>query len=489
MRTLKGTKNKVVSGLSWKLLERFGVQGIQFIVQLYLARLLEPAHYGMLSIMVIFTTLANVFIHSGLNMALMQNKDVKENDFSSVFWVSLGIAVVMYGLIYIFTPVIEAVYEMPGLTTPMRVLALMLLPGAFNSVQNAKVGRKLDFRKSFFSHVISIVVSGTVGILMAYHGLGVWALVAQSLTNVVVACLVMLITVRWIPGLVIDIQRLKVLFGFGWKLLVSGLLDTLYQDLRSMVIGLKYDTSTLGYYSRGKQYPQFLMNSINSAVQAVMLPAMAAKQEQPGQVKRMMRNSIRLSAFIVFPMMAGLAGVAPAFVELTLTEKWMPCVPYLQIYCFTMAFYPVHSCNLQAINAMGRSDLFLKLEIIKKSYGIVVLVIATLCFRSPLAIAMSGILTTWLSWFVNASPNKKLLNYSYLEQIMDLLPQMLLSLFMGVAVYCVTFLGLSDWLTLLLQIPLGVVIYVLGAKLLRLEAFDTLWKAVKIPVQKLFHRK
>ena len=231
--------SRVSKGIAWKLLERFGMQGIQFVVQLYLARLLDPAHYGMLSIMVIFTTLANVFIHSGLNTALMQNKDVKENDFSSVFWVSLGIAMVMYGLIFIFTPVIEAVYETPGLTTPMRVLALMLFPGAFNSVQNAKIGRRLDFKKSFFSHIAAIVVSGLVGIVMAYTGFGVWALVAQNLTNVTVTCLVMLISVRWVPRFVFDIDRVKVLFGFGWKLLVSNLLDTLYQDLRSMVIGLK----------------------------------------------------------------------------------------------------------------------------------------------------------------------------------------------------------------------------------------------------------
>ena len=467
-------RSKVATGLMWKLLERFGVQGIQFVVQLYLARLLDPAHYGMLSVMVIFTTLANTFIQSGLNTALMQNKDVKENDFSSVFWLTLGIAAGMYAALYAGAPLIEGAFGMEGLASPLRVLALMLFPGALHSVQNARIGRALDFRKAFVSQIAAVLLSGAAGIAMASNGYGVWALVAQSLLNTVVACLVMCFTLRWRPRPVFEVTRVRVQFGFGWKLMASGLLDTLYQDLRSIVIGLKYDDATLGFYNRGKQYPQFLMNAINSAVQSVMLPAMAADQENRARVKQMMRTSIRLSAFIVFPLMAGLAATAPALVRWTLTEKWVPAVPYIQIYCVTMAFYPVHSCNLQAINAMGRSDLFLKLEIVKKLYGLAILAVAAFCFDTPLAIALSGILTTWLGWLVNANPNRNLLGYSYSEQARDFLPQLLLSAAMGAAVYAVNLLRLPDAATLLIQIPLGIALYAGGAVLLRLEA----WKQV-----------
>ncbi len=205
-----------------------------------------------------------------------------------------------------------------------------------------------------------------------------------------------------------------------------------------------------------------------------MLPAMAARQDDKTRVKEMMRRSMTMSAYVIFPMMAGLAGVSVPLITILLEERWLPCVPYMIVYCCTMAMYPVHSCNLQAINAMGRSDLFLKLEIIKKSYGVVVLAIAALCFNTPLAIAASGILTTGISWFVNAYPNRKLLDYSYADQVMDLLPQLLLSVFMGVAVYCMTFLGLNVWVTLLIQVPVGVAIYVLGSRLLRLESFEVL---------------
>ena len=244
---------------------------------------------------------------------------------------------------------------------------LMLIPGAFNSVQLAKVSREMDFKQVFRSNIGGVVLSGVAGIILAYCGAGLWALVAQTLLNVVFACTVMFITVKWRPKLVCNLRRVKVLFAFGWKLLVSSLLDTLYQDLRSLVIGKKYDAGTLGYYNRGKQFPQFFISAVNGTVQSVMLPAMSAKQDEPEKVKDLMRSSVTLSSYVIFPMMAGLAAVAPALVELLLTEKWLPCVPYMQIYCFSLAFYPVHSCNLQAINAMGRSDIFLKLEISKRA--------------------------------------------------------------------------------------------------------------------------
>ena len=455
------------------------MQGVQFVLQIVLARILDSNHYGALSLMVIFTTLANVFIQSGLNTALIQNKDVKEEDYSSVFWVTLGIAVIMYGGIYLSAPLIADAYKMPDVIWPLRVLALMLFPGTMNSVQLAKVSREMDFKKVFYSNIGGTLISGIVGIVIAYMGGGLWALVAQNLLNTVVVCIVMWFTVKWRPKLICNLTRVKSLFSFGWKLLVSGLIDTLYQDLRSLVIGKKYSADTLGFYNRGKQFPQFMINSINGTVQSVMLPAMSAEQEHKERVKAMMRKSITLSAYIIFPMMAGLAGVAAPMVELILTDKWLPCVPYLQVYCFTFAFYPVHSCNLQAMNAMGRSDMFLRLEIIKKIYGIVALVIAVFCFDSPLAIAMTGIVTTVISCFVNASPNKKLINYSYFEQMKDVLPFMLAALAMLGAVLVVGMLPFSPIVILLLQILVGVIVYVGISVVARFEPFTMLLNMVR----------
>ena len=471
--------NSISKGLAWKLLERFGVAGGQFILQIILARLLDPEHYGILSIMIIFTALANVFIQNGFNTALIQNKDVEDDDYSSVFWVTFGVAGALYVGLYFAAPLIAQFYNMPDIVGPFRVLSLMLFPGAINSIQLAKVSRQMDFRKVFTSHICAIVVSGVVGIVIALNGGGLWALVAQTLTNVFISCVVMTFTTKWYPRIVCNWGRIRVLFSFGWKLLASSLLDTLYQDLRSLVIGKKYDSETLGYYNRGKQFPQFIIGAINGAVQSVMLPAMSAEQDDKAKVKAMMRNSITVSAYVIFPMMAGLAGVATPLVRLLLTDKWLPCVPYLQIYCFTFAFYPVHSCNLQTINAVGRSDMFLKLEIIKKCYGLVALIIAVFCFDSPIAIAMTGIITTAISCFVNASPNKKLIGYSYFEQMCDILPSFAASLVMLAGVWAVGLLPLTPILLLVLQILVGVLIYLGISASTKMMPFVILLKILK----------
>lgn len=468
----------MIRAIFWKLMERFGVQGIQFVLQLYLARLLDPSHYGTLSLMIVFTNLANVFIQTGFNTALIQNKEVTDEDYSSVFWASLSVAAIMYGIIYIGAPVIGAFYAMPEIVWPLRALALMLFPGSLNSIQLAKVAREMDFKKMFYSNVGGILIAGIAGIVIAYLGGGLWALVAQSLLNVTAACLVMLFTANWRPRLVFNVKRVIVLFRFGWKLLASSLLENIYNNLSSLVIGKKYDADTLGYYSRGAQFPQFIINAISGAIQSVMLPALSADQDDKAKVKFTMRTSMTMSAFIIFPMMAGLAAVSTPLVALLLTEKWLPSVPYMQVFCFSLAFIPVHSCNVQAINAMGRSDIFLKLEIIKKAYGIALLVIAVFCFESPMAIAMTGLISTLISWFVNASPNKKLIGYSYAEQLQDILPVLFVSLVMYGVVRLVgnwcEAAQLMDVVILVVQIITGIASYLLLSWILKLQSFTAL---------------
>lgn len=471
--------------LIWKFLERIGVQGIQFVLQVVLARLLDPEHYGVLSLMIIFTTLANVFIQNGFNTALIQNKDVTEDDYSSAFWVSVAIAAVIYTVLFFAAPFIAAFYKVPDLVKPFRVLCLILFPGAWNSIQLAKVSRNMDFKKVFYSNIGGYVIAGVVGIVVALLGGGLWALVAQALLNVLAACVVMAFTVRWRPRMVCNLARVGVLFSFGWKILVSTLLDTLYQDIRSLVIGKKYTADMLGYYNRGKQFPQLITNSINGTLQSVLLPAMSAEQDKKENVKTLMRNTVIMGSFLLFPMMAGLAGVATPLVRLLLTDKWLPCVPFLQTYCFILAFRPVHSSNLQAINAMGRSDIFLKLEIIKKSVGIVTLVIAVFCFDSPVAIAMTGAITTIASCFINAYPSKKLIGYSYMEQVKDFLPALVVSLVMCAVVLTIGRLSLAPVWTLLIQMAVGVTVYVGISAVFRLKAFLQLMKMLKAEKQKL----
>lgn len=472
----KNSSNVISGALTWKLLERLGVQGVQFVIQVLMARILSPEHYGVLAMMLIFVNLANVFIQTGFSTALIQNKDVTEEDYSSVFCLSTLVAVAAYVLIFAAAPLIGRFYKMPELVAPLRVIALVLFPGALNTVQLAKVSRELNFRVVFTSNILAIVISGVVGLLIACNGGGLWALVAQVLLNVTVASVTMLFTVPWRPDLICNFQRVRMLFSFGWKLLASGLLDTLYHDLSSLIIGRKYSSGTLGYYNRGRQFPQFLINAVNGTVQSVMLPVMSAKQDDRQCLKEIARNSVTISSYILFPVMAGLAAVAPPVVSLLLTDKWLPSVPYLRIFCFSLAFYPVHSCNLQVINAMGRSDVFLKLAVIKRSMGCILLFGAVVLFDSPVALALTSVAATLVNCFVNAYPNKKLIGYSYREQMQDVLPSGLAAMGMLAGVLLVGRLPLPDVARLTVQVLSGVGLYLLISVIFRLSPFVMLLK-------------
>jgi O-antigen/teichoic acid export membrane protein len=325
------------------------------------------------------------------------------------------------------------------------------------------------FKRFFYSTVGSSIFSALVGIVFAYFGFGIWALVAQRLCNDIISTCILWFTVKWRPKKLFSFERLKGLFSYGWKLLASSLIDTVYADIRQLIIGKMYTTDDLAFYNKGKQYPNYLVSNINSSINSVLLPTMASEQDNRTRLKAMTRRAIKISTYLIMPMMMGFAVCAEPIIRIVLTEKWLPCVFFVRVFCYTMAFYPIHTANLNAIKAMGRSDLFLKLEIIKKAVGIVALVISM--WMGVKAMAYSLMITTMVAQVINSFPNKKLLDYSYLQQIKDMLPQILLSFFMGTVVYCVTFLHLNDYLTLLIQVPLGIVIYFGCSALFRLESF------------------
>lgn len=470
-------KASVLSSLFWKFLERGGVSGVQLIVQIILARLLLPSDYGIIALIVVFISISQVFIQSGLGTALVQKKNVTNADYSSVFFLGLGIALVFYCILFLGGPFIAAFYNQPLITPVLRVLGLTLFFGAVNTIQNAIVAREFLFKRLFVSSLGAVLLSGVVGISMAYSGYGVWALVGQQLTSIMALCLIMWFTVKWRPKLLFSIIRVKELFSFGWKLLASGLLDVTYTNLSSLIIGRLYPAEMLGYYTKGREFPSLLMSNIDSSIQAVMLPAYAKNQDKRPLVKQIMRRALVTSSFVVFPLMAGLAAIAEPLIELLLTEKWLMCVPFLQIFCAVYALWPIHTSNLQAINALGRSDIFLRLEIIKKFFGLSVLAVTVPIGIYAMALGMvaTGIVAT----LINAYPNKLLLDYSFTEQWRDLMPALILSLIMGGAAYSVLFLRLSSWETLLLQIGIGVVVYFGLAWMLGLEALTYMMNTVK----------
>jgi len=470
---------KAPSSFLFKLAESFGTQGIAFVVSVVLARLLEPSDYGVLAVLMVFIALSQVFVQSGLNTALIQKKDADDTDLSSAFFVSLGIAIVLYLLLFLLAPAIGSYFDMAGLAPVLRVLALVLLPGAVISVQNAVIAREMKFRRLMFASLCATMLSGAVGIGMALAGMGYWALVGQQLSSQFGLMCALWLMARWRPHALFSWARVRGLIRFGWKLLAASLLDSGYLSLRTAVIGKKFDKDTLGFYNRGKQFPELVMNAVNGSIQSVMLPVLSELQENIPRMKQMMRRSVVASSFLVLPLMTGLAAVAEPLVVLLLTDKWLPAVPFLQICCIDFAFYPIHTANLQAINAMGRSDVFLKLELIKKSYGLVILAATVLFFDSVLVIAWGGVVSTLLSAVVNAMPNRKLLGYGYLEQMRDILPQAALAMVMFLAVSAVGLLPLALAGRLLIQVLVGVVVYGGLALALRMEGMQYLLAIVR----------
>lgn len=460
----------VFSNFIWRFAERCGAQLVTFIVSIVLARILMPEDYGTVALVTVFTTIMQVFVDSGLSTALIQKKDADDLDFSSVFYFNFAVCIILYLIMFFAAPVIASFYEMPELVSIVRVISLTIVISGVKGVQQSYVSRNMLFKRFFYATIGGTIFSAFLGIAMAYLGFGVWAIVAQQLSNTAIDTLILWITVRWRPKLMFSWERLKGLLGFGWKMLASGLLDTVYNNLRNLLIGKIYSSSDLAFYNQGDKFPKLIVTNINTSIDSVLLPAMSNEQDNREKVKNMTRRSIQVSTYIMAPLMIGLACCATSVVTLILTQKWLPCVFFLQIFCITYMFYPIHTANLNAIKAMGRSDLFLKLEICKKVVGLVLLF--STIFISVEAMAYSLLISTLASMIINSWPNKKLLNYSFLEQMKDILPSILLAVGMGVIVYLIGFLPVPTLPLLIIQVICGGVIYIVGSAVLKLEPYE-----------------
>lgn len=468
------TSNKefVFSNLIWRFAERCGAQGVKLLVELVLARILLPEDYGLIALVTVFIQILNVFVDSGLGNALIQKKNADDLDFSTVFYFNIVWCLVLYGLLFVVAPIFASLYGKTELTIVLRVLGLQVIISGIKNVQQAYVSRTMQFKRFFYATLTGTLGAAVVGIFMAYQGFGVWALVCQQLFNVLVDTVVLWITVKWRPKKLFSFARLKALFSYGWKLLASSLLDTVYGEIRQLVIGKLYSSSDLAFYNRGKQFPNLIVTNINTSIDSVLLPTMSKEQDNKERVKKMTRRSIQVSTYIMAPLMIGLACCADKVVTLILTTKWLPCVFFLHIFCITYMFYPIHTANLNAIKAMGRSDLFLKLEITKKVVGIVLLL--STMFISVEAMAYSLLISALTSMIINSWPNKKLLNYSFFDQIKDIVPSIILALIMGFGVYFIGLMSLSTILLLIIQVVCGALIYLVGSAALKLEPFEYL---------------
>lgn len=470
-------KRKVVSGLFWKFGERITAQSISLIVSILLARMLEPSDYGAIALIMIFITLANVFVSSGFGNALIQKKETDNLDFSSVFYINIAVSLVIYAFLFLCAPVIANFYDISVLSPALRVLAIRIPIAAVNSIQQAYVSRNMLFKRFFWSTLFGTLISGIIGVYMAYHGFGIWALVIQYLSNTCIDTMVLWFTVKWRPIFKCSWKRASKLISYGWKLLVSGLIDSGYSQLRSLVIGKIYTPSDLAFYNQGDKYPSLIVTNVNTSISAVFFPAISKFQDEKNRVKQMTRRAIQISAYVMWPLMIGLAVIAEPVIRLVLTEKWLPCVPFLRIFCLSYGLYPIHTANLQALNAIGRSDLFLKLEIEKKLIGLIALFLTVK--YGPFAIAISFLITGIIGTFINSLPNKKLIRYSYKEQIADLAPPLIISLLMAIIIYPISLAGLSDIITIILQIAMGGTSYFIVSKITNQKSLEYILNSLR----------
>lgn len=477
-------RNKTISGVIWKAMESGGNQLVKLVISVVLARLLDPKNYTTLAAMMIIIDLADTVVKRGFVTSLVQRKDADNVDFSSVLWIMLAIASIFYTILYFVAPSLSQVYKDPLFVPALRIIALSLFFGAFNSVQGAIIQRKLEFRLFCISTLFTTLISGAIGIWMAYRGYGMWALVAQQIIGSFSNVIILWLLDRWKPSLVFSLEKAKLHFSFGWKLLLSSLLDKGYNSISGLIIGARFTDNSLAFYSRGKQYAGMISENLNSVALSVLFPAYARHQDDVGRVREMVRKTNRSTSLMIVPMMVGLAAVATPFVHILLTDKWLPTVPYLQMMCIAYVFYPMEATDLQALLALGRSDIYLKTEIIKKVFGLSALAVSVFYFQTAIAISWSYVITCVFSMIVTMVYMKKLFVYRWRDQIWDMMPPVLLSAVMWGAVYAASLLPIPELPRLILQVVCGIAVYLGLAVLLKLESFQYLWTSMKAYITK-----
>ena len=470
-------KQKTVKGVFWSSVERFSVQGIQFLVMIIMARLLTPKDYGLVGMVAIFIAVAQSLVDSGFSQALIRKQNRTETDNSTVFYFNIVVGILLYLILFAIAPWIAKFYDSPELTTLMRVVCLSVVFNSFVVVQRALLTVNIDFKTQAKASLTAAIVSGIVGVGMAYSGFSYWSIVAQQLVNLGLNTLLLWLFARWRPRWIYSWNSFRELFTFGSKLMASGLLDVVYRNMYLLVIGKVFTASSLGYYTRASQFAEFPSSNLTSIMQRVTYPVLCQIQNDDERLALIYRRFLRVSAFLIFPLLAGLSAVAEPFILLLLKEQWLFASTLLQIICFGMMWYPIHSINLNLLQVKGRSDLFLKLEIIKKIIAVIIL-----CITVPMglvAMCVGQIFSSIICLIINTHYTGKLIQVGFLRQMQDLLPTLVLSLTMWGVVYSTISFLTGSLLQLITGIVVGVIYYIVFAFLFRFPELKELLSIIR----------
>lgn len=470
---------KTISSGIWSGVEKLGSQFVQFAVGIILARLLLPEQFGLIAILMVFIGISQVVIGSGFSVALIQKEKITEEDCSTVFFFNITCAVVIYLLLVVAAPFIANFYHDPQLIPLLRVLATIIIIGSFSMVHGALLTKQLNFRALFITGLSSTIISAIIGIFMAWKGYGVWALVGQQIAQVFCRSLGLWLISPWHPNLIFCLKSLKSLFSFGSKLLGTWLVSAIFENLYTIVIGKFFSPAILGFYSRGRSLPYLLMNSANSAIGTVMLPVFSKLQNDLPRLKNAIRGTLKISFFLVFPLMAGVMITSDTLVSVLLTDKWLPCVPILQWMCVVFVFYPMHIVSQQGIIALGRTDVFFKIEMAKKLISVIALIIT---FKFGIVYMAAGeAIVSIISVILHGVLNRNYIHYSFSEQMRDMMYPLLISAVMCAGVYSITTYSKieSTYLLLMCQIIGGAVIYIAGSFIMRSEGLFEVFRVIR----------
>lgn len=465
-------KKETTKGVFWSLIERFGTQGVQFLVMLVMARLLSPNDYGVVGMLVVFVAIAQAFVDGGFSQALIRKKDRTEVDNSTVFYFNIVVSVLLYLIFYLFAPCVSKFYNMPTLTPFMRVICLSIIINAFGVVQRALFNANIDFKAQAKASLIAIVISGAIGITLAFRGFGPWALVWQQLSNLVVNTLFLWIYSEWRPILAYSWKSFNELFSFGSKLLATSLLNAIYNNIQTIVIGKLYAAKSLGLYTRAAHFADLPSQQFTSVFMRVTFPVLCKVQDDLERLTSVYRRMLRVSAYIVFPLLIGMAAVAHPMIRVFIGEQWIECAYMLQIICFAEMWYPIHAINLDILQVSGRSDLFLKIEIYKK-----IVSLALLAISAPfgiIAMCYSNLLSSLICLYINTYYSSKILGISLLSQLKDLFPTISLAMVMFVIVQVVIFFISNVFAQLVVGIIVGVIVYISLSYILRFSELKEL---------------
>ena len=470
-------KSKTVKGVVWSSIERFSTQGVQFLIMIIMARLLTPKDYGLIGMLAIFLAVAQSLIDSGFSQALIRKQNRTEVDNSTVFYFNIVVSSALYLILFISAPFVADFYNQPELTSIMRVVCLGVILNSLAVVQRALLTIRIDFKTQAKASLSAAVISGCIGIVLAYSGFGVWSLVVQQLLNLSVNTLLLWILSKWRPIAVFSWQSFHELFAFGSKLLASGLLDTLYKNIYPIVIGKLFSASSLGHYTRAHQFSEFPSSNVTGIIQRVTYPVLCGIQDDLERLANVYRKFLKLSAFIIFPLMIGLSAVAQPFIEIVLGPQWKLCGQLLQIICFAMMWYPIHAINLNLLQVKGRSNLFLRLEIIKKILGITVL-----CITAPfglMVMCFGQIFSSIVALVINTYYTGKLINVGFIKQVKDLLPTIILSLTMFGTILLINGFIETNIYRLIMGIMVGIIVYASGSYIFKFKELQTLFSLIR----------